>query len=404
MKQTATTKQTNVQRKKRFVKAKSSSQVKTSLPQNTQRNLNSQSDGILQNTSLPLNQLSPSFYDDSTFDLSMEEASEDSEDSEADDHPSPALEEQSTPKTFQSSSTMFQNDSECSRLFQNVPEYSKSFQSSSRTFLANTSECTPIKANNKSTLNKTINNKASNNKARNNKAGNNKTSNESKLQMPFSFVDNETPSSTCFLANTLESTLPIKAYKSPLMVSPNKTTINKTSNEPKLQMPFSFVANERPKTKKESPKPKFNTNTFMPGTIADSGYQYRIMYPNVKDFKKTMKKDTRQKQVGQKMDTSQTQVGQKMDTSQTQDKHKADTRRTQVRQKVDKKDTLCKTCNGRKVGHYAKRNIKCKVCIGCRTPKCGVCKNCLKPSLKKACIKNECVNPILAKCTCAPLN
>ena len=142
----------------------------------------------------------------------------------------------------------------------------------------------------------------------------------------------------------------------------------------------------------------------MPGTIADSGYQYRIMYPNIKDFKKTMKKDTRQKQVGQKMDTSQAQVGQKMDTSQTQDKHKADTRRTQVRQKVDKKDIICLKCNGRKSGYHAKRNINCKVCVGCKTPKCGVCKNCLKPSLKKACIKNECVNPILAKCTCAPLN
>jgi hypothetical protein len=165
-------------------------------------------------------------------------------------------------------------------------------------------------------------------------------------------------------------------------------------------MPFFFVDNEALTTKKENPKPKFNTNTFMPGTIADVGYRYRIPYPNVKDFKKTTKKDTRQTQVGQKMDTSQTPVGQKMGASQTQDKHKADTRRTQVRQKKDKKNVLCQKCNGRKIGHHKKRKIKCQVCIGCKTPKWGVCKNCLKSSLKKACMKNKCINPILAKCKC----
>jgi hypothetical protein len=69
------------------------------------------------------------------------------------------------------------------------------FQSSSRSFSANTFEHTPFKANkwplNKTNNNKTKFNKTSSNKTSNNKKGNNKSSNKSKLQTPSSFVDNQ---------------------------------------------------------------------------------------------------------------------------------------------------------------------------------------------------------------------
>jgi hypothetical protein len=75
--------------------------------------------------------------------------------------------------------------------------------------------------------------------------------------------------------------------------------------------------------------------------------------------------------------------------------------KTKNQKKASKMDRLCKKCNGRAFGYYAKKNIKCKVCFGCKSPKCGNCKNCLKLSLKKACIKQKCLNPILANCKCA---
>jgi hypothetical protein len=224
--------------------------------------------------------------------------------------------------------------------------------------------------NNKTINNKTINNKTNNNKTTNNNKSNNNKSKNSKSNNNKS-INNK--------ANNNKS-------------NNSKTTNNKTSNNPKFQMPFSFVDNETPKPiKKENPKPKFPTIKFRPGTFAAKGHQYRIPFPKENNSKKTLKSDTRWTQVGQKMDTSRTQNGQKTNT-----------RRTQVRKKVDKKDILCHKCNGRKIGHHSKRNTKCKVCVRCTTPKCGECKTCLNPLKKKACIEQECVNPILAKCTCAP--
>jgi hypothetical protein len=133
---------------------------------------------------------------------------------------------------------------------------------------------------------------------------------------------------------------------------------DKISNKPKLQTKL-FVDKKTLKT-----KTKPSTNKVKPGGLTATGSSSQILQQKEK---KTDRKDRRQTEDGQR---------------------------------VVKKDTTCKVCNGRKFGFYAKRNVPCRVCSSCKTTKCGECKTCLQPSMKKACMRKECVNPILAKCKC----